>query len=163
MGGKPASTAEHLPYSMREVARDQIEVVKQLGYSRFSVAGHDHMLDSWSAAPDAFPTHVRAAYVDHFSDLETVHAVCERYRAAATLDYQHDEQDRGSRTISCPVLVLWSQSGPVESFFEPLRVWSQWAEDVRGGPVEGGHFLPEEAPEDVIREFRRFFEARGDR
>jgi len=116
----------------------------------------DHMLDAWSEVPDAFPAEVRAAYVERFSDPETVHAICEQYRAAATLDYQHDEADRGMRRITCPVLVLWSHSGAVASWYEPLEVWSTWADEVRGGPVPAGHFLPEEAPEQTARELVEF-------
>lgn len=55
----------------------------------------NHMLDSWSEARDIFPAEVRAEYIAKFSDLDTIHAICEEYRAAATLDYHHDEADRG--------------------------------------------------------------------
>src|SRR4029079_12556598 len=55
-----------------------------------------HMLDSWSATPDAFPPAVRQAYVAQFADPATVHAICEEYRAAATLDFAHDAADRRS-------------------------------------------------------------------
>jgi haloacetate dehalogenase len=117
----------------------------------------DHMLDAWSTVPNAFPTHVRKAYVAQFSHPDTVHAICEQYRAAATLDFRHDEQDRGTKTISCPVLVLWSQSGAIADWYDPLTVWRQWAGDVRGGPIAAGHFLPEEAPDEIIRQFLHFF------
>lgn len=66
----------------------------------------DYMLDDWSAVPDAFPDEVRAAYVAAFSDPATVHAICEEYRAAPTLDVADDEADRGRRRIGCPTLVL---------------------------------------------------------
>lgn len=39
--GKPSSTPDHAPYSMREITRDQVEVMNTLGYERFSVVGHD--------------------------------------------------------------------------------------------------------------------------
>jgi haloacetate dehalogenase len=76
----------------------------------------DHMLDSLSQAPDAFPAEVRAAYVAKLRAPDTIHAICEQYRAAVTLDYQHDEADRGVRRIACPVLVLWSRTGAVASW-----------------------------------------------
>lgn len=117
----------------------------------------DHMLDSWSARPDAFPRHVRDEYIAKFTDSATVHAICEEYRAAATLDHRHDEADRGRVRITCPVLVLWGTDSAVGAWYDPLDVWRQWADDVRGGPVASGHFLPEEAPEEVIGHFRRFF------
>jgi haloacetate dehalogenase len=82
---------------------------------------------------------------------------CEEYRAAATLDHQHDEADRGRRRIACPVLVLWSHSGPVARWYRPLEVWRAWADEVHGGPVPAGHFLPEEAPDQTTRHLVDFF------
>ncbi|WP_446209693.1 alpha/beta fold hydrolase [Micromonospora sp. IBSANI012] len=110
----------------------------------------DHMLDTLSELPDAFPAAVRARYVAQLRAPQTVHAICEQYRAAATLDYQHDEADRGNRRIGCPVLVLWSHAGPVAAWYEPLGVWRAWADEVDGCPVAAGHFLPEEAPEETV-------------
>jgi haloacetate dehalogenase len=117
----------------------------------------NHMLDAWSGGGDPFPREVRAAYIERFSDAGTVHAVCEEYRAAATLDVQHDEADRGRRRITCPVLALWSRSGPVGSWYEPLELWREWADDVQGDAMDAGHFLPEEAPEETVRRLRAFF------
>jgi haloacetate dehalogenase len=222
--GTPPSTPDHEPYSMRELARDQIEVMHRLGYDQFRVVGHDrgarcayrmaldhpravnrlavldivptadafrladkefslgfwvwsflaapepvpeqllgqapallvdHMLDSWSDMPDAFPPEVRAEYLDKFSAPETIHAICEEYRAAATIDVEHDEADRG-RPITCPVLVLWSHTGAVARWYEPLRIWRAWADEVDGGPIRAGHFLPEEAPEETTRHLLEF-------
>ncbi|SFQ36019.1 haloacetate dehalogenase [Actinomadura madurae] len=110
----------------------------------------DHMLDAWSQVPGVFPDRVRDAYRATFADPDAVHAICEQYRAAATLDVADDQADRGRRRIECPTLVLWSATGPVGQWYEPLDVWKVWAADVRGGPVRGGHFLPEEAPEETL-------------
>jgi haloacetate dehalogenase len=110
----------------------------------------DHMLDAWSQVPGVFPDQARAAYLATFTDPDAVHAICEQYRAAATLDVADDQADRGRRRIGCPTLVLWSATGPVGQWYDPLDVWKVWATDVRGGPVEAGHFLPEEAPEETL-------------
>jgi haloacetate dehalogenase len=118
----------------------------------------DHMLDTWAGRAGAFSDEIRAEYVRALSDPATIHAVCEQYRAAATLDCEHDEADRGRRRIECPVLALWSGEGPVASWYDPLELWRAWADDVRGGPLACGHFLPEEAPEETTRELRAFFE-----
>jgi haloacetate dehalogenase len=117
----------------------------------------NHMLDTWSDLPDIFPAQLRAEYIDKFSAPETIHAICEQYRAAVTLDYQHDEADRGQRRITCPVLVLWSHSGAVAGGQPPLEIWRDWAEDVQGGPISVGHFIPEEAPDDTARRLIGFF------
>jgi haloacetate dehalogenase len=117
----------------------------------------DHALDSWSAASGAFPDDVRAAYRAALGDPATVHAICEEYRAAATLDVEHDEADRAAgRRIQCPVLALWSQAGAVGSWYDPLAVWRGWADDVRGRALSCGHFLPEEDPETTAAELRAF-------
>jgi haloacetate dehalogenase len=116
----------------------------------------DHMLDGWSTTPDAFAPEVRRAYVDAFRDPATVHAICEEYRAAATLDRAHDDADRGRRRIGCPTLVLWSAEGAVGTWYEPLALWREWADDVSGGPLDAGHFLPEEAPDETARRLLDF-------
>jgi len=114
------------------------------------------MLDSWSKRPDAFPPEVRAEYIDKFSSPATIHAICEEYRASSTLDRRHDEADRGRRRITCPTLVLWSDIGIVADVDQPLEVWRAWADDVRGGPVAAGHFIPEEAPDQTTRHLLEF-------
>jgi haloacetate dehalogenase len=115
-----------------------------------------HLLTAWSQAPDAIPDEMRQEYVRQFRDPATVHAICEQYRAAATLDRAHDDADRGRRRIGCPTLVLWSAVGAVGAWYDPLDVWRQWADDVDGGPVDAGHFLPEEAPEETARRLLAF-------
>ena len=92
----------------------------------------DFMLDTWPVVKEAFPAEVRATYLEKFHDPDTVHAICEEFRAAATLDYQQDEADRGNRNIACPVLFLWSQRGSVARLYDdPLAIWRGWADDVR--------------------------------
>jgi len=222
---KPTSTPDHEPYSMRETARDQLELMRSLGYHQFSVVGHDRgarcayrlaldepdavtrlavmdvipigdawsradrkfslsywvwsflaspepvpeqfigsapavlvnfMLDTWPVVKDAFPIEVRAEYIEKFRDPETVHAICEEFRAAA-VDYEHDEADRGHRRIACPLLFLWSQRGSVAQLYDdPLDIWREWCDDVRGGPVPVGHFIPEEAPDETRRQLLDF-------
>jgi haloacetate dehalogenase len=116
----------------------------------------NHMLDSWSDKPDVFPADVRDEYIAKFSNADTIHAICEEYRAAATLDYQHDETDRGKRRVSCPVLALWSHSGAVARWYDPVKIWRNWADDLRGGPLPVGHFIPEEAPEETVSQLIEF-------
>src|SRR5262249_58206069 len=74
----------------------------------------DDALGGWGSPANAFGSEVRAAYIDALRDPARVHAICEEYRAAATLDHQHDLEDRrAGRRIACPVLVLWSGRGPL--------------------------------------------------
>jgi haloacetate dehalogenase len=110
----------------------------------------NHFLDTW-ARTDAFPADIRAEYMRHFRNPDTVHSICEEYRAAATTDCEHDAADRGVRRITCPVLALWDASGSVASWYgDPLDIWRVWSDDVTGGPVDAGHFLPEEAPAETL-------------
>ena len=114
------------------------------------------MLDAWSEDRDVFAPENRAEYIAQFADPEAVHAICEQYRAAATLDYEHDEADRGRRRITCPTLAIWSDTGPVAAWYEPLEIWKAWADHVEGGPVSSGHFIPEEAPDETVRRLLEF-------
>jgi haloacetate dehalogenase len=101
-------------------------------------------------APAAMREYVRA-----FRDPRCVHATCEDYRASATIDLEHDRKDL-KRKLRMPLLVLWGKRGVIERFFDPLRDWRQVAMNVSGRALPCGHFLPEEAPRETLRELRRF-------
>jgi haloacetate dehalogenase len=121
-------------------------------------------LRNWGSPADVFGPKVRAAYVDALCDPAHVHAICEEYRAAATLDRLHDEEDRrAGRRIACPVLALWSGSGGLGTWYVeeggPLALWQAWADNVQGEPVEAGHFFPEERPEETAAALSRFLAA----
>jgi haloacetate dehalogenase len=125
----------------------------------------DDALAGWGSPPGVFDEQVRAAYVDALRAPDHLHAICEEYRAAATLDRAHDEADRAhGRRIPCPLLAVWSGRGPLESWYAeaggPLTLWRPWADDVRGGPVDGGHFFPEERPAETAKALAEFFSER---
>jgi len=96
-----------------------------------------------------------AKYERCFSDPATIHATCEDYRAAATIDLEHDAED-SDRKVTCPLLVLWGDKGVVHRLFEPVADWKTLATDVRGKPLPSGHFLVEEAPELTLAEIEAF-------
>jgi haloacetate dehalogenase len=217
---KPETTPDHEPYSKRAMARDLVELMRQLGHDTFCVAGHDRggrvayrlaldhqerieklavldivpTADAWRGAdmdfgmvnfhwfflaqPAPLPEKMVAATIDDFyfrgsrhlfapEALEdyvrclrkpgTIHALCEDYRAGATIDRDLDEHDRGRRRITCPVLVLWAGQDEVERWYDVVEVWRQWADDVRGKPIDAGHYLAEEAPEATFKALRAFF------
>jgi haloacetate dehalogenase len=229
--GCPPSAPDHAPYAKRALARDMVAVMARLGFTRFSVAGHDRggrvayrlaldhpaaverlavldvvptaevwqradarfaaafwpwsllaqpaplperlllaapdavidgALGGWGSPPGAFPPEVREAYVRALGDAAHVHAICEEYRAAATLDREHDAADRGAgRRITCPVLALWSEDGPLGSWYAdaggPVALWQTWARDVRGRGLPGGHFFPEVIPAETAAALLAFF------
>ncbi|MCE9683465.1 alpha/beta fold hydrolase [Halomonas alkalisoli] len=224
---KPASDAEHAPYSKRAMARDQVEVMRQLGFESFFVAGHDRggrcgyrmaldyperilklaVLDivptseafwradmqfglgyyhwfflaqphdlperliggapeyfwRWHTAsgvgsPAAFAPEAEEEYLRCFCDPHTLHAICEDYRAGASIDIEHDAEDRRQgRRLSCPLLVLWGAKGALEGWYDVLAVWRDWATDVQGRALDCGHYLPEECPAETLDELRAFF------
>ncbi len=120
----------------------------------------DAALGGWGTPIETFDAEARAAFVDALRDEAHVHAICEEYRAAATLDHTHDVEDRSAgRRIRCPLLALWSGRGPLEAWYEdgPLALWRGWADDVQGKPMDGGHFFPEELSELTARELHVFF------
>jgi len=224
--GKPATTADHAPYSKRVMARDQVELMAALGHERFFLAGHDRgarvahrlcvdhpacvakvaLLDiaptlamyeatneafaraywhwfflilpapvpermignaiesilpakmgSGSAGLAPFTPEAWAEYERCFTP-GMVHASCEDYRAAASIDLEHDRADRAAGVrVKCPLLALWGAKGVIERCFKPLDEWKRVADDVRGKPLPAGHYIPEEVPELLIDELEKFF------
>ena len=226
---KPPSDPEHLVYSKRSTANDQVAAMRSLGFERFSVAGHDRggrvahrmaldhpaavekicVLDiaptremfrpttfefamayyhwyflaqpydlperligadpeyylrkktsSWSGNRDSgiFSPEAMAEYIRCFKDPKTIHASCEDYRAAATIDLTHDDAD-GDRKVEAPLLVLWGAKGVVHRLFDPISAWKQRAHNVTGESLPTAHYLAEEAPELVSARLLEFFQA----
>jgi haloacetate dehalogenase len=224
--GKPVTTPDHVPYSKRAMASDQVELMRSLGHNRFLLVGHDRggrvshrlamdhpaavekiaVLDiaptlamyeqtteafaraywhwfflilpaplpermigsdpafvlskkmgSGSAGRTPFTPEAWAEYLRCFTP-GMVHASCEDYRAAASIDLEHDRADRAAgRKVAAPLLALWGASGVVEKCFRPLDEWRRVAENVRGQSLPAGHYLPEEVPELLTRELENFF------
>jgi len=88
-----------------------------------------------------------------------VHAMCEDYRASATIDLELDRADleRGNK-VACPLRVLWGAEGVIERCFDPLAEWRKVARDVSGRALPCGHYIPEEASEALVAEMLAFFE-----
>jgi haloacetate dehalogenase len=112
-------------------------------------------LDRWSATDDAITPQARAEYERCF-DEATIHASCEDYRAAATIDLEHDEEALDVK-VACPVLALWGEFGRMGRLYDVMETWEERAADVRGAMLPCGHFVPEEAPDGTVRELLEFF------
>lgn len=230
--GYPPSTDTHAPYAKRAMAQDMVNVMEQLGFAHFSVAGHDRggrvayrmaldhpdrvdrlavldvlptetvwehadarfalafwpwsllaqpeplperilavasdaiiddALSGWGSPSVVFSPSVRAAYAHALRDPGHAHAICEEYRAAATIDRSHDQEDRASeRRITSPLLVLWSALGPLATWYAeeggPIALWRSWSDEVVGHALDAGHFFPEEVPQQTADALARFFE-----
>ncbi len=109
------------------------------------------------AAMEAFDPAAIAEYQRCLAQPGAAHALCEDYRAANGIDLEHDRADRAAgRRLSMPLEVLWGKYGVVERCFDPLAEWRAVAEDVRGEALPCGHYLPEEAPDEVFRHLTAF-------
>jgi haloacetate dehalogenase len=107
---------------------------------------------------EAFEPEALEEYKRCLRDPETLHAICEDYRAAATIDFAHDAEDReASRRIACPLFALWGSRGNLEKWYDVPEVWRGWADDVSGRSIDSGHYIPEEAPVETLAEIRAFF------
>ncbi len=118
----------------------------------------EHFFLSRPERGEVFAPEAMHEYLRCFRDPATVHAICEDYRAAATMDFAHDEADRREgRRITCPVLALWGNRGYLEEWYDVLAIWRDWAPDVRGRALECGHYLAEEASDETFTELDAFF------
>ena len=123
--------------------------------------------DTWFAAhtghgagiPSFFAPEALADYLAAAHDPAALMGMCEDYRAACTIDLVDDRVSRAKgRKVQCPVLVLWGGKGRIGGWYDPVAIWREYCSgDVQGAPVNSGHYLAEEAPEEVIEHFERFF------
>lgn len=216
----PAPTADHAAHCKRAVAGDLVAVMRELGHTRFALAGHDRggavalrltldhpeavsrvaLLDclpvsehlsritakfatQWwhwfffaqpdvperviNADPDSWyrgdPVSMGQQNHDEWRaavrNPEVVRAMLEDYRAGLTVDRRHEEADRAAgRRLHCPALALWSLRDDLEDLYgDPLRIWRDWAVDVRGHGIDCGHHMAEEAPEPLATALAEFF------
>ena len=112
----------------------------------------------------SFGPEILEEYVSTYRDPARVHGICEEYRAAATIDVEHDRADKeASKRIECPMLHLWAEGGPLDTFYAkdggPLGIWRQWAPRAQGQAMKGGHFFPEENPDDTAALVSQFLTA----
>jgi len=221
---KPDGGPDHAAYSKRSMALDQVEVMRALGHSRFSLVGHDrggrvaHRLvrdhpaavskvavidiaptatmyartdkefatryfwwffliqpaplpermigadpefflrthiDGQTKTPGATEPEAFEEYLRCYRDPATRHAICEDYRAAATIDLEHDASDAEQR-IDCPLLAIWGGKGTVGALYDVLETWREKATNVSGRAFDCGHTLQEENPEETLAELSAF-------
>jgi len=115
-------------------------------------------LGGWGTALETFAPEALSEYQRCFGDPATIHASCEDYRAAASIDLEHDGADFGRRRIECPLLLLWGGQGVMGKLYDVEEVWRPYATDLRGCPFDAGHFLAEELPEDTTSELLAFLD-----
>lgn len=221
---KPPGGDNHIAYSKRHMAQDQVTLMRMLGHARFAVAGHDRgarvahrmaldfpeavervaMIDiaptatMYGRTNQAFATayfwwflliqpyplpekfigadpeyflryhlerklkikgsttpEIFAEYLRCYSDA-TRHAICEDYRAAATIDLIHDSEDADKKIIA-PLMAIWGGLGTVGKLYDVLETWREKALQVEGRAFNCGHTLQEEMPEETLAALLGFF------
>jgi haloacetate dehalogenase len=120
----------------------------------------DAVMGSRHAGLAPFEPAALDAYRAALAQPDAIHAMCEDYRASASIDLEHDRADieRGLK-IGCPLRVLWGDKGVIEKCFDALAEWRHVARDVSGRALSCGHYIPEEAPDELVAEMLSFFEA----
>jgi haloacetate dehalogenase len=114
-----------------------------------------YLLRSWCFRAGAIEESVVQEYLRAFTLPGTIRASLEDYRAAAARDFEDDEGDLGRR-VRCPVLAIWGEFGKMHELFDVLAAWKEKAERVEGHALPCGHFVPEEAPEELLADLEAF-------
>ncbi|VAW23409.1 hypothetical protein MNBD_ALPHA11-1074 [hydrothermal vent metagenome] len=125
-----------------------------------SIAYLEWTTKSWSKSGTLKPFSRRAleSYKVQIQNPECVHAMCEDYRAGATIDRQLDEADKAAgRKIKAPMHYIWANSGFPAATGDPLVHWEKWTDTLTGTEIDAGHFAQEENPDAVISAFLPFF------
>jgi haloacetate dehalogenase len=115
--------------------------------------------DAWYAADaERMGTENHADYLRAIHDPQTVHAMCEDYRAGLGVDRAADDADHAAgRSVTCPMLFLWSSRDDMEELYQdPLALWREWATDVRGHVIDSGHHIAEDNPVALVSDVRQF-------
>ncbi len=111
-----------------------------------------------TATDDIFPDDIVQEYIRYYSDPATVHAIAEDYRASVTIDWQHDLEDRETKT-DVPIMCIWGSDGNICQIWDVVEIWKNLANHVTGYGVPGcGHFVPEEKPQITAEKIREHIE-----
>lgn len=105
--------------------------------------------------PNLIPEEIFDEYLRCFKDPATQHAMCEDYRAGASIDLEYDKEDINTK-IECPLFAIWGEKGPMHRLYDVVETWKERARHVTGKALPGGHWLPEELPEETNDALRNF-------
>ncbi len=119
-------------------------------------------LTGWGTGTEpAFDEKALDAYKEAWRNRETIRAMCDDYRAAATLDFAMDEMDLTKR-VTCPSLVLFAQEGMMDKSYDMSEVWGEKLDNFTAKPMQGGHFFPDHYPQETLVELHAFFAEHSD-
>jgi haloacetate dehalogenase len=124
--------------------------------------------EAWFAAhtsrepkpPGFFAPQALEEYLASARSPDAICGMCEDYRAAATIDLIDDRASRAAGIrVKCPMLVLWGDKGKIGQWYDPVEIWRRYCDGiVSGRSVDAGHYIPEEAPDELLAELSRFFD-----
>jgi haloacetate dehalogenase len=96
---------------------------------------------------------VQKDYLRCMTDMATIHAMCEDYRASASIDLKWDADDQAAgKKVTIPLRVLWAEKGAMGPLFDVLGIWKTYGANVSGRALPGGHNLQEDVPDMVFDE-----------
>ena len=124
-------------------------------YLRPAPAPENDLKAAYEAQRARATTDVQIEYLRTNADPANIHAMCEDYRAGASIDLKHDEADL-DRKIACPLMVLWGEKGPMGRIYDVLKIWKDRGVNVTGKALPTGHNMQEEGPEAVLAELKGF-------
>ncbi len=115
-------------------------------------------LKMWGNTKHFIDENIIKEYIRCFSNKNTIHASCEDYRAAASIDLtDHKNDNAKNKKILAPLLILWGKKGTLEKLYQPIKEWNKWAKTVEGYSINCGHFIAEEKPKELIKAIDKFF------
>ena len=116
-------------------------------------------IGGWGSGGTSFFSPDAVAEYERCFTSAAIHAMCEDYRASASIDLEHDRADRAAgRKLSMPLMALWGAEAVVGKMFDCLADWREVADDVCGRALPCGHFIPEEAPAETLAEIHAFLD-----
>ena len=129
-----------------------------------TMIGHDPALflrkhiNGQLKTPGATEEDIFQDYLRCYQNPAMIHAVCEDYRAAATIDLDDDARD-GDKRIACPLLLLWGEQGTVGQLYDVVETWQDKARHVQGSALPCGHSPHEEVPKQFLHQLQGFLDS----
>jgi haloacetate dehalogenase len=127
-------------------------------YLRPAPGPENDLIKQNAAARERATDPIQIEWLRTASTPENIHAMCEDYRAGASIDLQHDKADLDKK-ITCPLLTLWGERGPMGRLYDVLAIWKERGTKVSGKGLPGGHNLMIDTPQQVVDEVRALMKA----
>jgi haloacetate dehalogenase len=129
-------------------------------YLRAAPGPEDELFKTNQAQLARATNDVQREYLRTSATMENIHAMCEDYRASASIDLKLDNEDmKAGKKVQCPLLTLWAEKGAMGTQYDVLGIWKEYGVNVAGKGLPGNHSLQESAPKETLAEIQRFLKA----